>query len=113
MEDLFTLVVFSSIALGVLLFVGLGWLWRGRPAEDITDKGRYERIAIQMEIEESEIPLMLKAANEYRRKRGKPQISRDDYEGGIELEQLQILTEAQKQLGATTAGNSGRDPRGF
>ena len=113
MESLFVVVVFSSIALVVLLLVGLGWLWRGRSADEITDKGRYERIAIQMEIEESEIPLMLAAANEYRRKRGIPQISRDDYESGIELEQLQILTEAQKQLGARDAGNSGRDPRGF
>lgn len=113
MEDTFVIVVFSSIVLAAALLVGLGWLWRGRPAEDITDKGRYERIAAQMEIEESEIPLMLAAANEYRRKRGIPQISRDDYESGIELEQLQILTEAQKQIGARDAGNSGRDPRGF
>jgi hypothetical protein len=111
--DIFALIIFSMIAVLTLSLLALGWLWRNRSADEITDKGRYERLAAQMAIEQTEIPLMLEAANRYRAKRGRPQISREDYESEIEEEQLAILADAQKQLGAKTAGNSGRDPRGF
>lgn len=112
--DTFTGIVVVSLLLTLLTFLALGWIWRGRPAEEITDRKRYEKWGTQMAIEQRELPQMIAAANDYRRKRGKPEVSLEDFKHRIGDEQLRILEEADKQMRAHEAqADQDRARRGF
>jgi hypothetical protein len=104
------------MTLMLLTFVGLGMAWRQRPLADLTDKHANKAIAAQANIEESDIPQMVSAANEYRRKRGRPEVTVADYRAAIGAEQAAILDEANKQLRAKRMRRpvaARREARGF
>jgi Na+-transporting methylmalonyl-CoA/oxaloacetate decarboxylase gamma subunit len=112
--DMFSGIVFGSIVLMFLVFVGLGFAWRGRSANDITEKKRYENYATQVAIEQGDLPQMINAANHYRRKRGKSLVTLADFKRKIGKEQADILDDANKQLRASaSAGDGSRERRGF
>ena len=98
--DTFTAIVFGGIVVAALAFLAIGFAWRGRPVEEITDRRENERWATQMKVEEQDIPQMLEAANEYRRKRGMPEITPEEFGARVEDEQRELLRQAEKQLAA-------------
>jgi hypothetical protein len=98
--DAFTAIVFGGIVVAALTFLALGHAWRGRPVEEITDRRENERWAAQMNVEEQDIPQMLAAANEYRRNRGMPEITAEEFGARVESEQRDLLRQAEKQLAA-------------
>jgi hypothetical protein len=112
--DAFGAIVAIGFLLMFLVFMALGWAWRGRPAADITDKARHEEWAAQLKIEQLDIPQMLSAANDYRRKRGRKQVTLDEFQAIVEDEQMSILDDANKQLAASAnTGDGSRERRGF
>jgi hypothetical protein len=113
--DLFTAIVLGAITAGVLWVVCAGWLSRKLPIDQILDKRRNEKWAAQLSIEEHELPQMLAAANDYRSKRGLPEVSVAQLHAqvGTDLRE-QIADQARKQLQAKAAhGNLARERRGF
>jgi hypothetical protein len=102
--DTFAAIALGGLLLAVLTFLALGYAWRGRPVEEITDRKQNERWAAQMKVEERDIPEMLAAANEYRRNRGMPEITPEEFGARVEREQRELLRQAEKQLGARGIG---------
>jgi hypothetical protein len=98
--DAFGAIVLTGIAIAFLGFLGVGLIWRSRPASDITDRDRNERWAAQIKVEEHDLPQMLDAANDYRRKRGEDEVTLEEFETKVGDEQLRILDAANKQLRA-------------
>jgi hypothetical protein len=111
--DPFAAIVFGGLLVAFLVFLAIGHAWRGRPVEEITDRKDNEKWAAQMKVEERDIPQMLAAANEYRGKRGMPEITPEEFNAQVEGEQRQLLRQAEKQLGARAgAGGPRRKRRG-
>ena len=75
--DAFTVIVFASLVVVVLVFVGIG-LWHPRSASEVTDAGRQERWATQATLEEREVPEMVEGQNAYRRARGERELTAAD-----------------------------------
>jgi hypothetical protein len=112
--DAFAAITFGAFLVAFLVFLALGHAWRGRPMAEITDKGANEKWGAQMAIEERDIPQMLEAANEYRRKRGQPEITPEEFGAQVEDEQRRLLRQAEKQFrAASRSGESDRERRGF
>jgi hypothetical protein len=98
--DTFSAIVLAGFVIAFLGFLGVGLLWRSRPASDITDRDRHERWAAQMKVEQHDLPQMLAAANDYRSKRGEDEVTLAEFEAKVGDEQLKILDAANKQLRA-------------
>jgi hypothetical protein len=112
--DAFAAITFGSLLLAFLVFLAIGHAWRGRPIEEITDRKAGEKWAAQMRVEERDIPQMLAAANEYRRKRGQPELTPEEFGAQVEEEQRELLHQAEKQIRASSqSGAPGRERRGF
>ena len=112
--DLFSAIVFGTLAASLLVFLLLGRAWQGRPIADTTDKRANEKWAAQLQIEQHDIPEMLAAANEYRRKRGLREITAQEFNDKLEAEQVELLHQAEKQLRAQrNDGGADRERRGF
>jgi hypothetical protein len=112
--DLFAAITLGGLLVALLVFLGLGHAWRGRPIEEITDRKDNEKWATRMTVEERDIPQMLMAANEYRRKRHLPEITPEEFGAEVEHEQRTLLRQAEKQLRAKAgAGELARERRGF
>jgi hypothetical protein len=114
--DVFSAIVFGSLVAAFLTFIGLGMLWRHRPMAEITDKRSNERWATQAAIAEHDIPEMVAASNEYRRKRGRPEVTPEEFKRKIGKEQVATLDQANKQIRAKARrgfGRRDRERRGF
>jgi FtsZ-interacting cell division protein ZipA len=113
--DSFAAIVLGGVALMFLMFLGLGWASRNKPVAEFLDKRANERWAAQLHIEESEIPQMVAASNEYRRKRGLPEMTVEGFKAKVGEEQRGILAEATKQLRAKASKATGaaREQRGL
>jgi hypothetical protein len=112
--DAFAAITFGSLLAAFLVLLAIGHAWRGRPLDEITDRGAGEKWAAQARIEERDIPQMLAAANEYRSKRGMPELTPDEFGSKVEEEQRNLLRQAEKQLRARSRpGEPGRERRGF
>jgi hypothetical protein len=113
--DTFAAIIFGSVAAGLLWLVWLGWLTRKQPIDHLIDKRRNEQWAAQMNVDEHDLPQMIAAANEYRRKRGLCDVSLAQLHAqvGRDLHD-QIAEQASKQRRAqATHGNVTRERRGF
>jgi hypothetical protein len=112
--DAFAAITFGSLLVTFLVLLAIGHAWRGRPIDEITDRGAGEKWAAQARIEERDVPQMLAAANEYRRKRGMPELTPDEFGAQVEDEQRQLLRQAEKQQrAASRPGGPDRERRGF
>jgi hypothetical protein len=101
--DTFAAITLGGLLLVLLVFLGIGYAWRGRPIEELTDRKQNERWAAQMKVEERDVPQMLAAANEYRRKRGLPEITPEEFSAKVESEQRELLRQAEKQIRARSS----------
>jgi len=117
--DTFTLIVVGGLVIVVGGFFLVGWIFRFQPVAEILDKRANERWAKQLEIEQGDIPQMIAASNEYRRKQGLPEVTEAEFKAKVREEQREILAQAGKQMGAAERGEQGavsdaaRERRGF
>ena len=113
--DTFAAIVFGSLTAAFLWVVWAGWLARKLPIDELIDKRRNKKWAAQMEIEEHELPQMLAAANDYRRKRGLPDVTVAQLHAQVDKDlRDQIAEQARKQQRAQqTRANPTRERRGF
>ena len=113
--DTLAAITLGAIAAGALWVVFAAWLVRKLPIDEVIDKRRNEKWAAQMSIEEHDLPQMIAAANEYRRKRGLPEVTLEQLQAQINRDlRDQIAEQARKQLQAQkTHGNLSRERRGF
>jgi hypothetical protein len=114
--DTFTAIVSIAVVGMFVGFLVIGLFSRGRSVQDITDKDRHEQWVTQMKVEELDVPQMVSAANDYRRKRGMDEVTVEEFEAKVTDEQMKILDDANKQLQAhaATGGGAGRaEGRGF
>ena len=112
--DPFAAITLGGLVVALLVFLAIGHAWRGRPVEEITDRKGNEMWAAQMRVEERDIPQMLAAANEYRKKRGLPEMSPRQFSAQVESEQHELLRQAEKQSEARAgAGDRDRVRRGY
>lgn len=109
--DTFGAIVLISLAVTVLTLLALG-KWSSRSASDIQNKDRLLRWGVQSEIEGKEIPQMLEAQNEYRRRKGQPEISEDEFRAMIQAEQVERVRQADRQDQARAHAHD-RERRGF
>ena len=112
--DAFAAITFGGLLVAVLVFLAIGHAWRGRPLDEITDREAGEKWAAQLRVEERDIPEMLAAANEYRRKRGQPEVTPEEFGAQVEDEQRRLLRQAEKQMrAASRPGDPDRERRGY
>jgi hypothetical protein len=116
--DTFALIVVVGLVVVVGGFFLVGWLYRFRPVAEFLDKRANERWAEQLKIEQSDIPQMVAASNEYRRRRGLPEVTEEEFRAKVGDEQRELLLQAGKQIraerGRRRAGrNAARERRGF
>lgn len=96
--DAFTIIVFATLALVVLVFVAIG-LWHPRSAIEVTDKERQERWATQARVEESEVPEMIEGQNVYRRRRGESELTEADARRMGAARQRRSIERAERAAG--------------
>ena len=99
--DPFAAIVVVGIAVVFVTFLALGRLADRRTVAEITDKGRNKALAAQAEIEDRDLPQMVEAANEYRRRQGRHETSLDEVRSRVAGEQRERVDEA---------GRARRDP---
>ena len=73
--DTFSAIVLISLAAGLVWVVLVGWVSRDRPVGQLIDKCRDEQWSAQMDVEEHDLPQMVAAASDYRRKRGLSEVT--------------------------------------
>jgi hypothetical protein len=95
--DVFALIVVLGL-LGALLFLAwVGFMSRDQPIGDVIDKKANQRWATQAMIEAGEVPQMVEAANEYRRKQGLSELTVEDFRGMAQEQQRVAIEQAKKQ----------------
>jgi hypothetical protein len=113
--DPFAAIILGCVVAGIAWVVLVGWLSRGRPIDELIDKHRNERWAAQLDVDDHDLPQMINAANDYRRKRGLPDVTLAQLheQVGTDLRE-QIVEQASKQRHAQqTHANRTREQRGF
>ncbi|HEV2999380.1 MAG TPA: hypothetical protein VGW75_01480 [Solirubrobacteraceae bacterium] len=95
--DTFSAIVFISIVVVFGTFVLLGSLANRRHVADITDKKRNRALGAQAAIEDADLPQMVDATNEYRRKQGMPEVTLEEVRSKVGAEQLAILDQADRE----------------
>jgi hypothetical protein len=95
--DVFALIVVGALAFAVLFLFGVGFISRNQPIGNVIDKKANERWATQANIEAGEIPQMVAAANEYRKKKGLPEVTAADFRQKAAEEQRILIEQAKKQ----------------
>lgn len=112
--DAFAAIIFGGLLVAFLVFLAIGHAWRGRPIDEFTNREAGEKWAAQMRVEERDIPAMLTAANEYRRKRGQPELTPEEFGAQVEEEQQRLLRQAEKQIRAhSRPSDPDRERRGY
>jgi hypothetical protein len=97
--DLFGLIVFGGIAVLLLVLLALGAFSRRR-VRDITHHGDHEALAARLRIEERDIPEMVDAQNEYRRRQGRPETTEGEVRQRVGREELDRLDRADAEAKA-------------
>jgi acetyl-CoA acetyltransferase len=83
--------------MAVLFLLGVGFVSRNEPIAEVVDKKANERWATQSVIEAGEVSQMVQSANEYRRKRGLPEVTEADFRAMAAEEQRRAIKQAKKQ----------------
>jgi hypothetical protein len=90
--DAFPLIVLGGILVIVGLLVLIAQLYPGTGA-DILDWKPTRSYEAEVELEMQDVEQMLAARNEYRRKRGEPELTEDEYREDVAREEIRRLSE--------------------
>ncbi len=96
--DTFSAIVLISIIVVFGTFVLLGSMTSRRHVADITDKKRNRALGAQAAIEDADLPQMVEAANEYRRRHGAREVTLEEVRSKVGAEQIAILDEADREV---------------
>jgi hypothetical protein len=97
--DAFALIVFGGLAAVLAVLLALGALSRRR-VRDITHKGEHEALAARMRIEQRDIPEMVDAQNEYRRRNDRPEVTERELRERVGAQELRRLDQADAEAKA-------------
>ena len=108
------MIVFGSLLLAVLFLLAVGFGTRKSHIGELLGKRANEHWADQSMIEEGEVTEMVRSANEYRRRRGLPELTVEDFKGQARADQQVLIEQAREHLRARRRKRgSGRERRGF
>jgi hypothetical protein len=89
--DAFPLIVLGGIAVVVLAVVLIGRFYPGSGA-DILDWRPTRSYEVEVELEMQDVEQMIAAQNEYRRKRGEPELTEDEVREDVAREEIRRLS---------------------
>ena len=95
--DTFTLIVFGGLAAVLVTLLVLG-RFSGRRTRDITNHGDQEAVAARLAIEERDIPEMVDAQNDYRRRTGRPERTEQEVRSEVGVREIERLDEADAEV---------------
>jgi hypothetical protein len=94
--DTFTLIVFGGLAVVLLTLLLLG-RFSGRRTRDITHQGDHAAVAARLAVEERDIPEMVDAQNQYRRRTGRAERTEQDVRSEVGARELDRLDRADAE----------------
>jgi hypothetical protein len=97
--DLFSLLVFGTLAAVVIVLLALGRFSRRR-TRDITNDAADEALAARVAIENRDIGEMVEGQNLYRRRRGRPAVTESQIRRRVGSEQRRRLDHADAEASA-------------
>jgi hypothetical protein len=96
--DPFVVVIFGGVAIIVIFVLLLGKFYPGSGADVLDWKANHAALETQIEHEMDDIDQMLEAANERRRKRGKPELTERQLRADVAAEQRQLNAKREARL---------------
>jgi hypothetical protein len=96
--DPFVVVILGGVAVIVIFVLLLGRFYPGSGADVLDWKPNHAAIETQIENELDDIDQMLEAANERRRRRGKPELTERGLRAEVAAEQRALNAEREKRL---------------
>ena len=92
------MVIFGGVAVIVIFVLLLGRFYPGSGADVLDWKPNHAALETQIENELDDIDQMLEAANERRRRRGKPELTERGLRAEVAAEQRALNAEREKRL---------------
>ena len=96
--DPFVVVILGGVAVIVIFVLLLGRFYPGSGADVLDWKPNHAALETQVENELDDIDQMLEAANERRRRRGKPELTERGLRAEVAAEQRALNAEREKRL---------------
>ena len=96
--DSFVVVILGGVAVIVIFVLLLGRFYPGSGADVLDWKPNHAALETQVENELDDIDQMLEAANERRRRRGKPELTERGLRAEVAAEQRALNAEREKRL---------------
>ena len=96
--DPFVVVIFGGVAVIVIFVLLLGRFYPGSGADVLDWKPNHAALETQIENELDDIDQMLDAANERRRRRGKPELTERQLRADVAAEQRELNARREAQL---------------
>jgi hypothetical protein len=96
--DPFVVIIFGGVAIIVLFVLLLGRFYPGSGADVLDWKPNHAALETQIENELDDIDQMLEAANERRRKRGKPELTERQLRADVAAEQRELNPKREARL---------------
>jgi biopolymer transport protein ExbB/TolQ len=93
--DVFALIVLAGIALAFLALIGLAF-WNKQSVGEIAGKSDQRRWGVQAQVEGRDVPEMVEAHNESRRRRGKAEVSEAEIQAEANRSQRASIERARK-----------------
>ncbi len=95
--DIFTVIVFGSIAAIFLIFLALG-RWSGVRASDIAGRKQHKAWGAQAAIEDRDVGEMVEGQNVYRRRHGEDETTEGEVRASVGSEEAAKLDEADREM---------------
>ena len=96
--DPFVVVIFGGVAVIVIFVLLLGRFYPGSGADVLDWKPNHAAIETQIENELDDIDQMLEAANERRRRRGRPELTERQLRADVAAEQRELNARREARL---------------
>jgi hypothetical protein len=93
--DAFPLIVLGGIGIVVLVLVVIGRLYPGTGA-DILDWRPTRSYETEIELEMQDVEQMIEAQNQYRRRRGEPEVTEDEVREAVVRDQIERLADQDR-----------------
>jgi len=96
--DPFVVVIFGGVAVIVIFVLLLGRFYPGSGADVLDWKPNHAALETQIETELDDIDQMLEAANERRRRRGRPELTERQLRADVAAEQRELNARREARL---------------
>jgi hypothetical protein len=96
--DPFVVIIFGGVAIIVIFILLLGRFYPGSGADVLDWKPNHAALETQIENEIDDIEQMIEAANERRRRRGKPELSERQLRAEVAAEQRELHAQREARL---------------